>query len=302
MTGFRHHALIYRDDAEYAAGVGAFIADGLDRGEPVMVSVPREKHALLRERLNGGSDRVRFEDMREFGLNPWRIIPGVRSWVDEQGGARVRFVGEPIWRGRSEAELREATRHESLINLAFKDSSAAILCPYDAALDARVLTRAGHTHPAFLDCDGCERPSDDYSGLELALAADALPEPPPDAAALPVTGDLSALRDEVRAVAVRAGANERRTDDLLLAVTEAAANTLIHSRGPGMATVWAETAHVVCDIRSPGEITDPLAGRRAPDDDMTGGRGIWLVNQVCDLVELRLGPPEAVLRLHVSLS
>lgn len=302
MTGFRHHAFFYGDDAEYAAGVGDFIAEGLANGEPVMVSVPGERHALLRDRLNAGSDRVRFEDMRQFGVNPWRIIPGVRRWVDEQGGGQVRFVGEPIWAGRSDAALHEATRHESLINLAFADSSAAILCPYDAALDPRVLSDAEHTHPSILGCDGCESQSGRYSGLELALALDGMTDMPSNAVVIPVTDDLSALRHEVRGVAEEAGASERRTDDLLLAATEAATNTLIHASGRGVATLWADAGHVICDIRSPGEIPDPLAGRRVPDDRMTGGRGIWLVNQVCDLVELRLGPPEAVLRLHVSLS
>ena len=301
-AAFRHYALFYSDDAEYADGVGGFIAEGLLSDEPVMVSVPREKHGLLRERLGAAADCVRFEDMRRLGHNPWRIIPTVRRWADERAGGPVRFVGEPIWPGRSEAALEEATRHESLINLAFADCDAAILCPYDAtALDPGVLADAEHTHPTFLSCDGTESPSERYSGLELAMAPEGLPEPPPDAAVFEITDDVAALRRELRELAVAGGVAERRVDDLLIAATEAATNTLLHAPAPGRATVWTENGHVICDVRSRGEIPDPLAGRRHPGPNSPDGRGMWLVNQVCDLVELRLGPPEAVLRLHVSL-
>lgn len=305
MTGdcLRHDALFYRHHAEYATGVGAFIAAGVEAGEPVLVSIPGEKHDLLRAQLGAAAGGVRFEDMRRFGRNPWRIIPGVKRWVEEQGGRRVRFVGEPIWRGRTEAETREATRHEALINLAFSDSDAAILCPYDeAGLGEGVLRDAEETHPTLLACDGHRSDSERYSGLELALAHDALPEPPPNAVVIPITDDLAALRREVREVGAWAGASDERVDDLMLAATEAATNTLLHAPSPGTATLWAENGRVLCDIRSRGEIADPLAGRRHPGGEMLGGRGIWLINQVCDLVELRLGPPEAVLRLHMSLS
>ncbi len=57
--------------------------------------------------------------MAELGRNPARIIPEVQAFTDKHPGQRVRFVGEPIWPGRSAAEICEATRHEALLNLAF---------------------------------------------------------------------------------------------------------------------------------------------------------------------------------------
>ena len=48
-----------------------------------------------------------------------------------------------------------------------------------------------------------------------------------------------------------------------------------------------------------GWITDPLAGRirHGPDDR---GHGLWLVNQVCDLVEIRTSKAAGtVIRLHL---
>ena len=45
---------------------------------------------------------------------------------------------------------------------------------------------------------------------------------------------------------------------------------------------------------------DACAGRRRPRWDSTDGRGLWLINQVCDLVELRSRGGETVLRMHVT--
>ena len=53
--------------------------------------------------------------------------------------------------GRSPAEIREATRHEALINLAWPDAGTRVLCPYDAAsLDDHVLADARRTHPGMV--------------------------------------------------------------------------------------------------------------------------------------------------------
>src|SRR5207244_2662029 len=94
---------------------------------------------------------------------------------------RFRGIGEPIWAGRSPAELVECHRHESLLNLAFAGSPAWwLLCPYDTAtLDAAVLEEARATHPLVYE-DGVERPSPAYVGLEVVTAPfrEPLPEPP----------------------------------------------------------------------------------------------------------------------------
>jgi hypothetical protein len=44
---------------------------------------------------------------------------------------------------------------------------------------------------------------------------------------------------------------------------------------------------------------DPAVGRRRPSPDALAGRGLWLVNQLCDLVELRSVQGGAAVRLHV---
>jgi hypothetical protein len=36
-----------------------------------------------------------------------------------------------------------------------------------------------------------------------------------------------------------------------------------------------------------------------PDLETVGGHGIWVVQQLCDLAELRTGPSGTVIRLHM---
>ena len=54
--------------------------------------------------------------------------------------------------------------------------------------------------------------------------------------------------------------------------------------------------------RDAGYLEDPLAGRTMPTARQVGGRGLWLVHQLCDLVEIRSTPHEGTtIRLHTEL-
>ncbi len=61
------------------------------------------------------------------------------------------------------------------------------------------------------------------------------------------------------------------------------------------------SGEIVCQVDDSGQITDPLARHRAPAHELPGGKGLWLVNQVCDLVQARTGPAGTITRLHMSL-
>jgi len=296
----RHEALMYRDGEDFLAGVGAFLEAGLEAGEPAMAAVPAPRLELLRDRFG---EAVRLADMAELGRNPSRIIPAVRDWLDGQGPRPTRFVGEPIWPGRSPCEAAEGLRHEALLNVAFAGDLVSILCPYDmAGLEPQVVGDAGLTHPQLV-CDGHTADSARFTDPETVYAAADRELPPPvePVSRLPVTRDLATLREFV---AERFdGLDESRRFDLLLAVNEAAVNTLVHGDGHGVLSIWHDAGELVCEISDGGvSIADPLAGRRRPDPLRSHGRGLWMINQVCDLVELRAGPTGTTVRLHMSLS
>jgi anti-sigma regulatory factor (Ser/Thr protein kinase) len=289
---------MYSGDEEFLAGVGAFLEAGLDAGEPAMAAVPSPRLELLQDRFG---ESVRLLDMTELGRNPGRIIPAVRDWLDGHGQVPARFVGEPIWPGRSAAEAAEGLRHEALLNLAFAGDLVSILCPYDVAhLDQEVVDDAGLTHP-LLVCEGHTADSARYADPETVYAATDRELAPPvePVSRAPVTKDLAALREFV---AERTGGlDDDRRFDLLLAVNEAAVNTLVHGDGHGELSVWRDHGELVCELSDGGEsIADPLAGRRRPDPRTSSGRGLWMINQVCDLVELRPGPGGTTVRLHMA--
>ena len=294
--GLSHAAFFYRSQPEYVAAIVAFVQAGLAAGEPALVAVPGTKASVICDQLPAGPGEVVFTDMAELGRNPARITPEVRAFADKHPGQRVRFVGEPIWPGRSAAEICEAARHEALINLAFAQAPMTILCPYDASgLAGSVLADARRTHqepaasgatgPTWRDNlpPGCDRP---------------LHPVPAEAEVLPYDTDLGPARRLVADHARRAGLGGERTVDLVLAVHEIAANTIRHTTGRGVLHVWPTPEEIVCQVDDQGEITDPLAGRvrHGPDDR---GHGLWLVNQVCDLVELRTGPAGTTVRMHM---
>src|SRR5215831_10878604 len=79
--------------------------------------------------------------------------------------------------------------------------------------------------------------------------------------------DLSQVRALVQRQASEAGLAEDRVTDLVLAVSEVAANTLRHTRSSGTLAIWHDADEVVCEIRDEGVITDPQAGRRKPADN-----------------------------------
>ena len=120
--GFRHEALVHRDAGELLAGVVPFLEEGLEADEPTLVAVNRANTDLLRAELGAAAADVRFADMEAIGRNPARIIPFWLDFVAEHGGQPVRAVGEPVWRGRSAAEVEEWRRHEALLDVAFASS------------------------------------------------------------------------------------------------------------------------------------------------------------------------------------
>jgi anti-sigma regulatory factor (Ser/Thr protein kinase) len=128
-----------------------------------------------------------------------------------------------------------------------------------------------------------------------------LPSPTNDAMYHTYRSDLSQVRALVWQHARQAGLTEGRANDLVLAVSEVAANTLRHTRSPGILAIWHDEDEVVCEIRDEGTITDPLVGRSKPPPGASGGHGLWLVRQVCDLVELTSDANGTTIRMHMAL-
>jgi anti-sigma regulatory factor (Ser/Thr protein kinase) len=301
---FRHLALLYQGRREYVTVLTGYIQASLARDGAVFVAVPQGKAQLLREELGEDSARLVMVDMAELGRNPARIIPAVMTYASQNAGRPVCCIGEPIWPGRTAAEMLEATRHEALINLAFRDSPIIFVCPYDSAdLPGWVIADAASTHPAVIK-DRKATASASYLGPSdvPSRCNQALPRPPAHAEVLGYRDDLQQVRSFVLSRATCAGLTPPRIPDLVLAISELAANTLRHTHGGGTVQAWRSKDRFICQVADVGQITDPLIGHRAPPDELAGGYGLWLVNQVCDLVQARSGQAGTTIRLHMRLN
>lgn len=98
---------------------------------------------------------------------------------------------------------------------------------------------------------------------------------------------LGELRALVATQGARAGLSAARLDDLILAVSEVATNSVTHGAGRGVARLWFDDGDVICEIADRGVISDPLVDRQRPGADLTRARGLWTANQLCDLVQMR---------------
>lgn len=298
-----HVAGLYGDTAGLLTGVLDFIGEGLDRDEAVQVVAPAPRISDLRDRLDGRGQRVSWADMTGVGTNPALIIPAMHAFASAQAAPVARCVVEPGWDARTAAEQCELLRHEALINLAFTGVPVTVLCPYDTTrLEPGILAYAERTHPALIR-DGQAGPSSAYrAAAGLPAECDGpLDPPPPDAVRLAYRAELAAVRSFAAACASAAGLMPDRIGDLVIAVSELAANTFRYTSAGGILTVWAAAGELICQLEDTGHITDPLAGRRRPPPGTGGGQGLWVVHQVCDLVELRTGPDGTVTRVHMRL-
>jgi anti-sigma regulatory factor (Ser/Thr protein kinase) len=298
-----HVAAFYHDAAEYLRFVRAFALDGEAAGDPLFVAVAGRRMQQLRQVLNGRRAPVTFHDMTELGRNPARIIPAAQSFAGQNSGRRIRCLWEPAWPQRSAAEFCAVTRHEAVANLALDPATVSVLCPYDAAaLPSGVISQARCTHPEVLD-SRARQASPDYLGPACVppVCLRPLVPPPAHARRLGYDRNLRPVRALVAAEATRAGLSAAQCTDLVLAVGELAANTLRHTGAAGTLHAWHTAREVLCQVHDNGSIADPLAGFRREPADAPGGHGLWLVNQLCDLVELRSGQPGmgTTIRVHM---
>ncbi len=127
------------------------------------------------------------------------------------------------------------------------------------------------------------------------------PAPAGDAVYHSYRADLARVRALVLRQARAAGLAEDRASDLVLAVSEVAANTLRHTRSSGTLAIWHDADEVVCEISDEGVLADPLAGQRRPQPHASGGHGLWIVRQVCDRVEIASDASGTTVRMHMAL-
>jgi anti-sigma regulatory factor (Ser/Thr protein kinase) len=303
---FVHEAMFYEGEDDFVEQAVPFIVEGVEAGEPMLIAVGAARTRRLRAELGGHASRVQFAEMETLGRNPARIISAWHDFVSAHGGLGrpLRGIGEPVWPGRSEPELAECHRHEALLNIAFDDGPPWwLLCPYDAAaLADDILVEAQRTHPVLRERGKARASTAFPSPLASEPFHGRLPEPDGAVHEYPFgISDLAEVRRIVLESADAAGLSAARAGELVLCVSELAANSVVHGGGTGILRTWIEDGAVACEIRDRGAMRDRLTGRLRPAIDALHGRGVWFANTMCDLVQIRSQADGTVVRVQMRL-
>jgi transcriptional regulator with XRE-family HTH domain len=160
-----HKALLYSEADELVDTAGPFLEEGVERSEAVLAVTTKENIELLREQLGAAAQRVDFIDFAAWYTTPASVLDGFKAFAStklEAGARWIRILGEPVWAGRSDAEILLWTRYESLLNLAFAAWPLTIVCPYDErSVQPEIVRQARLTHPHTIGHEGTAA-SDDY--------------------------------------------------------------------------------------------------------------------------------------------
>lgn len=300
LDGFRHEALPYSGHDDFTVAVRDLVRDGLDRDDRLIVLADSAKVVDVSDALGTDAREVTFVALDEHGRNPSRVTTLLNSFRTANDDRQLLGISETVVPGRSADALSEAQLTEFLLN----DDAVAgwpltLVCAYDTTElpdDAVEVMRQSHAVVRGLDSNPDFRPG--YAGDLMARPL----EPPPSAAEhLDVAApDLMRLREIVHDHAVRCALEADRVDDLVLAVNEVATNSVLHGGGRARVVLWPGARGAVCEVRDAGRITDPFVGRFVPSPTATRGRGLWLVNHLCDLVQLRSSEAGTTVRLYVD--
>jgi anti-sigma regulatory factor (Ser/Thr protein kinase) len=109
---------------------------------------------------------------------------------------------------------------------------------------------------------------------------------------------LASLRHAIAGWADGEMLDSDSVDDLVLAINELASNSVRHGGGRGTLRFWREAQALVCEVRDAGHIQDPHVVRSCPGPEAHSGRGLWLVNQLCDEMQIRSSRAGTLVRVQ----
>lgn len=252
-----------------------------------------------------GTTEAPAQELEPFRVgNAREMAPADARELSRLFFARLRTLEE----GTREYQYTRNTLIEmnlSLVQFAARRFRARVL---GGGMAPAVVTDARRTHPTLIE-QGRDLLSPAYTQASRVSADCDRPLPEPDSEVLRLAyshGELAQVREHAEGWARGTALTPARRGDLILAISEAAANSLSHGGGKGTLRLWSTGragagAGVVAEVRDRGRLADPLAGRRRPSlASAKGGRGLWMIHQLCDLVEVRATDRGFTLRLHMA--
>ncbi|HEY7174950.1 MAG TPA: ATP-binding protein [Micromonosporaceae bacterium] len=128
------------------------------------------------------------------------------------------------------------------------------------------------------------------------MAWDAFAPPPTTIRELSLD-TLTAIRTLVAAAARDCGLDEDRTHNFAVAVDEAMTNAIRYATGAEVSISAENGAWVGAEIRDRGPGIPAGTSAELPPPGAVTGRGLWLMHNLCDQVDIDTGPQGTVVRL-----
>ncbi|GGU98631.1 anti-sigma regulatory factor [Actinomadura cremea] len=311
---FTHRVLPYDGVNEFLDGAVPFLGEGLEADDRVLAVCGVGLEVLLRDALGVDADRIEFTDAGRWYAHPSRTLADCLGDAETLAcqGRRLRLLGEPVWARRRPLEVLEWQRVEAIANIAFRETGAAIMCPYAATLPPGVVAAGRRTHPETVRGDRTvPNPAFvDPRTFSAQCDREPLPPPPVHADELKIDRpDLYWLRAYVAEYARRTPLPDEDLQRLLVAVTEVVTNAERHGAPPIVLRMWTDGARgdpaFVCEVADGGR-WPPGAGfglvpPRRSEAGTCGRFGLWAVRLLCSLVQIRTGPAGTVVRLRLAL-
>lgn len=301
QQSYRHEAFLWHGRDDFTTILAAFVEEGVDLGEPVLVAMVEEHNCWLQDSLGPRLSRqIQFIDMADLGGNPTRIIP---AWLTFAATAAdpnqpIRGIGEPIWPGRHAEEMLECQLHEALLNVAIDPATPLwLLCPYDTEmLPTEVIEEAHRSHPVIVEA-GSHRGSPTYAGrahVDALFQAD-LPTPSEPAHGSVYTSEtVHRLPSYANLELYVAGLPVDRAQHVAEATDSLARGSLRRGSPEVSIRIWGTADAVICEVVDSSPIDDPLHGRTIPADEH---ESLWHLHQSCDLVQLRSTSKTTTIRI-----
>ena len=115
--------------------------------------------------------------------------------------------------------------------------------------------------------------------------------------------EITLVRHEVSGSLTAAGLAGDRLHGFVLAVNEVVTNVVLHAGGQGRITLRLAGGSAWCTVTDSGSGIPAhyLSSPEMPGAFEVGGRGLWLVYQLCDEVAVATGPIGTTIGLRIAL-
>jgi anti-sigma regulatory factor (Ser/Thr protein kinase) len=303
-AGYVHEAAFYDGDEQLLALIVPFFTEGIRSGQPVISALAPGNQRRIHDVF--GDSGVLYLGGDSQYRSPAAAIRAYQELFSRhtaEGARRIRVAGEIPGAGDGEPWDGWA-RYEAAVNHAYREFPVWALCCYDVrATSPQVLddVRRTHSHVA-VDGTPATNPAFVDPAAFLLSRSDAWRDPIENTRpAVELLNPVPAQAREAATMLAAAGElSDEERSGLLLAVSEAVSNAIMHGRPPLVVRAWPVPGRVVVTVTDTGAgPADPYAGL-LPVPGGPGGVGLWISHQVCTYAGFQRGPDGFTLRLVIG--